>query len=99
MRTLTLTGLFLFTFPLGAQTVVGAGYPNPAPVYLAPGELITLYITGLTSTQGITSALQENVNVPAPVLSVSQVSSCPKCVSKRPVGMWLDVGRNCADPV
>jgi uncharacterized protein (TIGR03437 family) len=77
MRTSILAGLFLFRLPLGAQTIVGAGYPNPAPVYLAPGELITFYVSDLTTTQGITSALEENVPVPAPVLAVSQVSSCP----------------------
>jgi hypothetical protein len=81
MRMPILAALVLCTLPLGAQTIVSAGYPNPAPAYLAPGEVITFYVAGLTSTQGITqgitAALQENVPVPAPVLSVSQVSSCP----------------------
>jgi hypothetical protein len=50
MRTLTLAFLSLFIpvlLPGQIQVVVGGGYWSPTPLFLAPGQVASLYVTGL----------------------------------------------------
>ena len=74
------------------STIVGAGYLFPAPINVAPGQVITIFATGVgatltapvfagpgtlpTSLAGISVTIQQGKNIPAPILEVSPVSSC-----------------------
>ncbi len=76
-----LTFLFSGSF-LVAQSIVGSGYQSPAPVPVAPGQIATFYVAGLSSTTGITATLQQgSVMTTAPVRSVESVSLCPDVTS------------------
>ena len=78
---------------LVAQTsaVVGAGYVPPAPVSVAPGQILTVYAAGLdvpsaahapagalpTSLGGVTATLRQGSELAVPILDVRSVSTCP----------------------
>jgi hypothetical protein len=68
-----IAGLFLSGTCLIAQTLVGAGYTAPAPVSVAPGQIVTFYVSGLPSLTGLTATLQQAV----PIQSVQPLSMCP----------------------
>jgi uncharacterized protein (TIGR03437 family) len=79
-----IVGLFLPGVYLIAQTLVGAGYVTPAPVLIAPGQIVTFFMAGLSSSTGVTAILQQggadSGMIPvifAPIQSVSSVSLCP----------------------
>ena len=73
-------GLFL-TFHLVAQTLVGAGYGFPAPVSVAPGQIATLYVAGLSSLTGITATLSQSTGLtPAPIQSIQVFDKCPDLI-------------------
>jgi len=72
-------------------TVVGAGYHGFAPVPVAPGQVITIFVTGVgnvtqtysagkpplpTTLGGISATLNEFGSTPAPILAVTPVSAC-----------------------
>jgi hypothetical protein len=85
-------------FPVIAQTnaqtnlVVGAGYKVPAPIYAAPGQVITLFVPGVakslnqtvrapdgvwpTLLAGITVMLIQNTKIPVPIFEVRPMSTC-----------------------
>ncbi len=56
-----------------SNTIAALGYLNPAPVPVAPGQLITLFVTGLASGD-ITVTVKEGSSYPAPVLSATSTS-------------------------
>jgi uncharacterized protein (TIGR03437 family) len=58
--------------------IVGSGYTAPTPVSVAPGQVATFYVSGLSSLTGITATLQQlSGNTVAPVQSVNAVPLCP----------------------
>ncbi len=69
--------LFLPGACLIAQTLVGAGYTAPAPVSVAPGQIVTFYVAGLSSLTGITATLQQAGSVAVPIQSMQPISMCP----------------------
>lgn len=78
MHPRVLAGFLLYGPLLIAQAVTGSGYAAPTPVSVAPGEVATFYVAGLTSLTGITATLQqESGNTPAPVLSIQSAPLCP----------------------
>jgi uncharacterized protein (TIGR03437 family) len=71
-------GLLFSNSLLVAQSVAGSGYLAPAPVSVAPGQIATFYVAGLTSMTGITATLQQSSgNTTAPIQSLRTVSLCP----------------------
>ena len=73
-------------FPQSAPVVTGAGYTLPAPVNVAPGQVLTIFV------QGIASALTQPVRAPESTLptSLAGISVTLEQGSDRPVGI-LDV--------
>jgi uncharacterized protein (TIGR03437 family) len=78
------------------NTVVGAGYLAPfPPIFLAPGEVITIFAIGVgstltqpvfagtgklpTSLAGISVTIAQETNLPAPILVVSPGPRCQNC--------------------
>jgi len=79
-------GFLLSSSLLVAQSLAGAGYPAPAPVSVAPGQIATLYVPGVqlalvNTPPGTppTVTLQQNGanTTTAPIQSVRVVSQCP----------------------
>jgi hypothetical protein len=89
--------LGLATFPccaLWAQTntVVSAGYTAPAPLYAAPGQVVTLFVEGVaksltqavrapdgawpSSLTGISVTLLQGTKIPVPMLEVRPIPGC-----------------------
>ena len=73
-------------FGQGTPIVTGAGYTLPAPVNVAPGQILTVYV------QGIGSALTQPVRNPGYPLptSLAGISATLQQGSNRPLGI-LDV--------
>jgi uncharacterized protein (TIGR03437 family) len=90
----------VFAAPALAQnanpnTVVGAGYLVPGPIFLAPGEVISLFAIGVgssltqpvfagtgklpTSLAGISVTIAQETNLPVPILVVSPAPRCGNC--------------------
>src|SRR5579872_2144705 len=77
------------------SAIIGAGYSVPAPISLAPGQVITVFAIGVgstltqpvfagtdklpTSLAGISVNLVGGTNLPAPILVVSPAPRCPNC--------------------
>ncbi len=84
----------LLSQALAAQnnTIVGAGYGSPVPLYAAPGQVLTLFVHGVakslnqtvrapngvwpTSLAGITVTLIQDTRIPVPILEVRPISTC-----------------------
>jgi uncharacterized protein (TIGR03437 family) len=60
-----------------SQSLTSSGYTPPAPVPVAPGQIATFYVSGLTSSAGLTATLEQGSNVSAPIQSIRYVSQCP----------------------
>ena len=60
---------------LAAQTIAGSGYVVPAPVSVAPGQILTFFVDGIGTT-GITATLRQGSDVTAPVIDVQPVFTC-----------------------
>src|SRR5271168_4714525 len=76
------------------STIVGAGYLFPAPINIAPGQVITIFATGVpsppaqpvfagtgnlpTSLAGIGVTIAQATEIPAPILQVSS-GGCAFC--------------------
>jgi uncharacterized protein (TIGR03437 family) len=87
----------LFSLSLFAQgsAVIGAGYLPPAAVSAAPGQILTVYVTGLNisspahapagvmpnSLGGVTATLRQGTDHAAPLVDVRPVSTCPDLTS------------------
>jgi uncharacterized protein (TIGR03437 family) len=77
------------------STIIGAGYLFPASINVAPGQIITVFATGVGSTltqpvfagggdlpsllAGISVTLVQATNIPAPILQVNPLSTCGSC--------------------
>ncbi len=77
------------------NTIVGAGYLFPAPISVAPGQVITIFAQGVgrtltqpvsaglgklpTSLAGISVTIVQQTNIPAPILAVVPAAICPNC--------------------
>jgi uncharacterized protein (TIGR03437 family) len=74
-------------------TVAGAGYAAPAPISVAPGQIVTIFAAGVgqsltkpvqapagtlpTTLAGISVTVHQISDKPAPLLEVRPVSTCP----------------------
>ena len=92
----------VLTFAQTAGAVVGAGYSPIAPISVSPGQVITIFVTGVGSvTQkvsagnpplpsklgGISGVLnQGGISIPAPVAAVFPVNACSSTNSSVPCG-------------
>ncbi len=72
--------------------IVGAGYTVPTPLKVAPGQIITVFASGVgstltkpvlagpgnlpTSLAGINVTIRQGTDTPAPILQVSPVNTC-----------------------
>lgn len=77
------------------NAIIGAGYLFPAPIFLAPGQVITVFAIGVGSTltqpvfagtgklpnslAGISVTFVQDTNLQAPILAVSPVAHCRNC--------------------
>jgi uncharacterized protein (TIGR03437 family) len=87
----------LFSLSLSAQSsvIASAGYVAPAPISVAPGQILTVFVTGLNiatplhapsgplpySLGGVTATLRQGSDYPAPLVDVRPVSTCPNLVT------------------
>lgn len=92
-----LVSALFFPLSLFAQSnaVVGAGYLPPAPVSAAPGQILTVFVTGLgisspahaaagalpTSLVGVTATLRQGTDRAIPIVDVRPVSTCPDLIT------------------
>jgi uncharacterized protein (TIGR03437 family) len=92
---LTWAAMGLYGQGANPSTVVGAGYLVPGPIFLAPGEVITIFGIGVgstltqpvfagtgklpTSLAGISVTIAQETNLPAPILVVSPAPRCANC--------------------
>jgi len=74
-----------------SSAIVGAGYVAPAPVSAAPGQILTVFVTGLgitsaahagagalsNSLDGVTATLHQLSDLAVPIVDVRPVSTCP----------------------
>src|ERR1700692_4777973 len=51
--------------------VIGYGYTFPAPLYAAPGQLLTLIVQGLDSSMSQTVRAPGNANLPTTLAGIS----------------------------
>lgn len=74
------------------NSVVGGGYSFPAPVNVAPGQVLTFFVQGVgrglagpvlapagdlpMSLAGISATLRQGANIPVPVMGVRPISTC-----------------------
>lgn len=77
------------------STITGAGYLYPGPLSVAPGQVITVFATGVGSTlaqpvfagagnlpkslAGISVTIIQQTIIQAPILQVSPATLCPNC--------------------
>ena len=88
-----LAALALLASGVFGQTIglVSAGYaPRVTAVTVAPGQVITISVFGITTTGGISATVQSGalLPIPVPLLSVSQ-SPCP--TASIPCGVVTDI--------
>jgi uncharacterized protein (TIGR03437 family) len=86
MRRIIFIGVFVTVVSLGpangqGPTIAGTGYTDPSIIRVAPGQITTLFVTGLktvvplpTMLAGVTVTL--NQLTPLPLLSIQQMSVC-----------------------
>jgi uncharacterized protein (TIGR03437 family) len=76
-------------------TILGAGYLFPAPLNVAPGQVITVFAAGVgstlthpvfagagnwpTSLAGISVTIQQGKDIPAPIFEVNPIPTCGSC--------------------
>jgi len=77
------------------NTIIGAGYLFPAPITVAPGQIITIFSKGVgstlkqpafaagsnlpTSLAGVTVTIGQDTNTPAPIMEVRPAAVCANC--------------------
>jgi uncharacterized protein (TIGR03437 family) len=75
---------------LAAQTIAGAGYLVPAPVSVAPGQILTFFVDGIGAT-GITATLRQGSDVLAPVIDVQPIFTCSPVLPQTSCGSLVGV--------
>src|SRR5437879_1036810 len=89
------TDLCLSVSLFAQSSVVGAGYLPPAPVSAAPGQVLTVFVSGLSissaaragagalplSLGGVTATLRQASDRPVPLVDIRPVSTCPDLVA------------------
>ena len=97
-------------FPQIAPVVTGAGYILPAPVNVAPGQVLTIFVQGIasaltqparasestlpTSLAGISVTLEQGSDRPVGILEVRPVSTCAP-LSDAGTGVFPQPVSNC----
>ncbi|HEX5431620.1 MAG TPA: hypothetical protein VFW83_06620 [Bryobacteraceae bacterium] len=98
MRVRGIAAALFAVVPLFAQSggVVGSGSSQPAPVSVAPGQIVTFFVDGVppvgplrakggtplpTELAGITATVRQGSDKPAPIVEVRPVSTCPDLVN------------------
>jgi uncharacterized protein (TIGR03437 family) len=97
-------------FPQSAPVVTGAGYTLPAPVKVAPGQVLTIFAQGIgsgltqpvrapestlpTSLAGISVTLEQGSDRPVGILDVRPVSTCAP-LSAAGTGVFPQPVSNC----
>lgn len=88
--------------------IVGAGYLFPTPINVAPGQVITVFASGMgssltqpvyapagklpTSLAGISVTIQQGTDIPAPILEVSPVNTCAGCGALTAITIQIPYG-------
>jgi uncharacterized protein (TIGR03437 family) len=85
MRSLTIGSLVLLSvslcsaqtlLPATAPALVGAGFANPFPIAVAPGQLLTLFVQSNTGSDGVSATFWNgSADEAMPVLAVSQANA------------------------
>lgn len=99
-----LAASFPLTLAAQTNTVVGAGYTSPAPLYAAPGQVVTLFVDGIgkslaqavrapdgawpNSLADISVTLLQEAKIPVPILEVRPIPTCPP-----PFGFQIPCGQ------
>ncbi len=89
--------LCVFSIPalLAAQSITGAGFTVPAPVSVAPGQILTFFADGIGTngigTTGITATLQQGSAVPVPIINVQPVFTCSPILPQTSCGSLVAV--------
>lgn len=75
---------------LAAQTITGAGYTAPAPVSVAPGQILTFFVDGIGAS-GIKATLEQGSAVPVPVISAQSAFTCNPVLPQTTCGSLVAV--------
>jgi uncharacterized protein (TIGR03437 family) len=89
-------------------TIIGAGYLFPAPINVAPGQIITVFAAGVgstltqpvfagagnrpTSLAGISVTIQQGRNIPAPIFEVNPIPTCGSCGAMTAITIQIPYG-------
>jgi uncharacterized protein (TIGR03437 family) len=84
-----LCGFSIPTF-LAAQNITGAGYTVPAPVSVAPGQILTFFVDGI-GTFDIRATLQQGSAVTVPIIDVQSVFTCTPILPQTTCGSLVAV--------
>jgi uncharacterized protein (TIGR03437 family) len=98
LKSLVLAPLLSLSLFAQSSGIVGAGYLPPSPVSAAPGQILTVFVTGLgisstghapagalpTSFAGVTATLRQGSDIAAPIVDVRAVSTCPDLAMATP---------------
>ena len=81
-----------FSIPvfLAAQSITGAGFTFPAPVSVAPGQILTFFADGI-GTSGIKATLQQGSAVPVPVINAQALFTCSPVLPQTTCGSLVAV--------
>src|SRR5689334_1606226 len=101
MKTLIVFSISIAAAFAQGGAVVGAGYHTFAPISVAPGQVITVFVTGIgnitqkysagtlplpTTLGGISATLNEGAITAAPILAVFPFSACLNNIAPQPCG-------------
>lgn len=65
-------------FGQSANYIGSVGYLYPAPVTVAPGQVVTVFVNGLTTSSNITVTVQQGPPLTAPILETElPIANCP----------------------
>jgi uncharacterized protein (TIGR03437 family) len=92
----------------GPGTIIGAGYLFPAPINVAPGQIITIFAAGVgstltqpvfagagnwpTSLAGISVTIQQGKDIPAPIFEVNPIPTCGSCSAMAAITVQIPYG-------
>jgi hypothetical protein len=90
------------------STIIGAGYLFPAPINVAPGQIITVFAAGVgstltqpvfagagnwpTSLAGISVTIQQGKDIPAPIYEVNPIPTCGSCGAMTAITIQIPYG-------